>query len=203
MLFLQSKSSRNVKYKDYFMDEDPTQNESDEEGESAPDEEEEEEEDDEDMDGADYEQYVYIFLFFLKTLYCFTTLEGQRDSFAPCRSDSEIRNARDALRKVTFDLPSESEGEDVQDILGGKTKNLTKPDTKSGFEKRQEKVRPVRSSRCLVCVCVVLLHWSYRVYVTNKYRTSHRKLFHFVNMNIQIISDVHRHAKVVYCHLKT
>lgn len=41
---------------------------------------------------------------------------------------------------MTFDLPSESEGEDVEDILGGKSKNVMKPDTKSSFEKRQEKV---------------------------------------------------------------
>lgn len=61
---LQTKSSRNVKYKDYFVDEDPAQQESDEEEELAPEEEEEEEEDDdeseEDMDREDFEQYVYI-----------------------------------------------------------------------------------------------------------------------------------------------
>ncbi|KAB5526009.1 hypothetical protein PHYPO_G00146750 [Pangasianodon hypophthalmus] len=105
-----SKGSRNMKYKDYFVDEDPAQHESDEEGESAP-EEEEEDEDEEDMDGEDSEE-----------------------------GDAESQKARDALRKVTFDLPSESEGEDVEDILGGKSKNATKPDTKSAFEKRQEKM---------------------------------------------------------------
>lgn len=52
---------------------------------------------------------------------------------------------------MTFDLPSESEGEDMEDILGGKSKNVTKPDTKSTFEKRQEKVRLRESSRCLMC----------------------------------------------------
>lgn len=41
---------------------------------------------------------------------------------------------------MTFDLPSESEGEDVEDILGGKSKNISKTDAKSAFEKRQEKV---------------------------------------------------------------
>lgn len=71
------------------------------------------------------------------------------DSFALHRGDDASQNARDALRKVTFDLPSESEGEDVQDILGGKSTNLTKPQTKSAFEKRQEKVRLGKSSRCL------------------------------------------------------
>lgn len=48
--------------------------------------------------------------------------------------------ARNSLRKVTFDLPDESEGEDVEDILGGKAKNTPKPESKSSFEKRQEKV---------------------------------------------------------------
>ncbi|XP_017314192.1 U3 small nucleolar ribonucleoprotein protein MPP10 isoform X2 [Ictalurus punctatus] len=101
-----STSSRDVKYKDYFVDEDPAQHESDEEAESAPDHEE----DEEDMDAEDFEE-----------------------------DDSESQKARDPLRKVTFDLPSESEGEDVEDILGGKSKNITR-DTKSVFEKRQEKM---------------------------------------------------------------
>lgn len=48
--------------------------------------------------------------------------------------------ARDALRKVTFDLPDENEGEDVEEILVGKVKNVPKPELKSSFEKRQEKV---------------------------------------------------------------
>lgn len=48
--------------------------------------------------------------------------------------------ARNYLRKVTFDLPDESEGEDVEDILGGKAKNTPKPESKSSFEQRQEKV---------------------------------------------------------------
>lgn len=52
---------------------------------------------------------------------------------------------------MTFDLPSESEGEDMEDILGGRSKNVPKPDTKSAFEKRQEKVSLEESSRCLTC----------------------------------------------------
>jgi len=56
------------------------------------------------------------------------------------RDDMGDRDARDSLRKVTFDLPDESEGEDVEDILGGKANNLLKPEVKSSFEKRQEKV---------------------------------------------------------------
>lgn len=46
-----------MKYKDYFVDEDPAQHESAEEGESAP---EDEDEGEEDMDREDSEEYVYI-----------------------------------------------------------------------------------------------------------------------------------------------
>lgn len=52
--------------------------------------------------------------------------------------DAESRQARDALKKVTFDLPEEeSEGEDMEDIFGGKSKSS---ESKSSFEKRQDKV---------------------------------------------------------------
>lgn len=84
---------------------------------------------------------------------------------ALCRGDAESQKARDALRKVTFDLASESEGEDVEDILGGKSKDVTKSETKSMFEKRQEKV-------CYVGKFMVwgffFLHWRHMVYGTNK-----------------------------------
>uniref|UniRef100_A0A8C1XWP0 U3 small nucleolar ribonucleoprotein protein MPP10 n=1 Tax=Cyprinus carpio TaxID=7962 RepID=A0A8C1XWP0_CYPCA len=58
------------------------------------------------------------------------------------RMDDTGDGARNALRKVTFDLPDDddSEGEDVEDILGGKAKNVPKPESKSSFEKRQEKM---------------------------------------------------------------
>ncbi|XP_072527162.1 U3 small nucleolar ribonucleoprotein protein MPP10 [Salminus brasiliensis] len=110
------KSSRDVKYKDYFMGEETPAHEPDEEDESAPDDEEEDEEDededDEDMDEEDLDM----------------------------EADPESQKARDALRKVTFDLPSDSEGEDVEDILGGKPKNAAKAEIKSTYEKRQEKM---------------------------------------------------------------
>lgn len=162
---MQSTSSRDVKYKDYFVDEDPAQHESDEEAESAPDHEE----DEEDMDAEDFEEYVYMFevvYFFHEDIVLLLVLT-MADSFALCRDDSESRKARDPLRKVTFDLPSESEGEDVEDILGGKSKNITR-DTKSVFEKRQEKVRLGEPSVCLMCAFYFVLHWRYMVYVTNK-----------------------------------
>lgn len=52
--------------------------------------------------------------------------------------DEETPRAKGALKKVTFDLSDESEGEDMEEILGGKHAEI--PETKSGFEKRQEKV---------------------------------------------------------------
>lgn len=51
-----------MKYKDYFVDEDPTPNESSEEEESEPDQEEEDE-DEEDTDKEDFDEYVYSYGF--------------------------------------------------------------------------------------------------------------------------------------------
>lgn len=56
--------------------------------------------------------------------------------------DEDCRQAKEALKRVTFNLPGESddsEGEDMADILGGKSQNATKPESKSSFEKRQDK----------------------------------------------------------------
>ncbi|TSK20053.1 U3 small nucleolar ribonucleoprotein MPP10 [Bagarius yarrelli] len=103
-----SESSRNIKYKDYFVDEEPARHQSDEDEEEEEEElASEEEEKEEDMDEDDSEE-----------------------------CDAQSQNTRAASRKVTFNLSSESEGEDVEDILGGKSKT----ETKSAFEKRQEKM---------------------------------------------------------------
>ncbi|XP_041929516.1 U3 small nucleolar ribonucleoprotein protein MPP10 [Alosa sapidissima] len=111
------KSSRNLKYKDYFdsMGEMPPQNTADDEDEEEPEEggEDDEELDEEDMD------------------------EEEFDLEAEDINDEESRQARDALKRVTFDLPEESEGEDMEDIFGGKSKSS---DSKSSFEKRQDKM---------------------------------------------------------------
>ena len=56
--------------------------------------------------------------------------------------DEECRQAKEALKRVTFNLPGESdasEGEDMADIFGGKSQNTTEPESKSSFEKRQDK----------------------------------------------------------------
>ncbi|XP_063046382.1 U3 small nucleolar ribonucleoprotein protein MPP10 [Engraulis encrasicolus] len=121
------KSSRNLKYKDYF---DASEGMPEKTGDEDEDEDEEGEEDEDegefgdDMDEEDF------------------------DEEAEDIDEEESRKARDALRRVTFDLPEEeeeeeeeeSEGEDMQDILGGKSPKADKQEPKSSFEKRQDKM---------------------------------------------------------------
>lgn len=79
LFLLQSKSSRNIKYKDYFVDEDQAQHvseeEEEEEEESAP---EGEDDEDEDMDEEDFEEYVHLVVLFFNQVhllfYCFWCL---------------------------------------------------------------------------------------------------------------------------------
>uniref|UniRef100_A0A672Q685 U3 small nucleolar ribonucleoprotein protein MPP10 n=1 Tax=Sinocyclocheilus grahami TaxID=75366 RepID=A0A672Q685_SINGR len=102
------KSSRDMKYKDFFAPVDAEPEEMD------PDEEKEPESSD-DYEGEEDDEYK-----------------------ATAFSFNDVINA---LRKVTFDVPDDdSEGEDVEAILGGKAKNMPKPESKSSFEKRQEKM---------------------------------------------------------------
>ncbi|XP_051500297.1 U3 small nucleolar ribonucleoprotein protein MPP10 [Myxocyprinus asiaticus] len=118
----QKRSSRDMKYKDFFAPVDgeleQTDPDTDTELESNDDFEgaDDEEEDEDDMNEEDFDKD-----------------EGDM-------GDAESQKAKDALRKVTFDLPDDSEGEDVEDILGGKAKNWPKHESKSAFEKRQEKM---------------------------------------------------------------
>ncbi|XP_029577578.1 U3 small nucleolar ribonucleoprotein MPP10 [Salmo trutta] len=107
------KSSRNLKYKDFFdaVDDDPAQTA----GQSDA------EDEDNSMDG----------------------LQDDDDENEDFVEDEECRQAKEALKRVTFNLPGESddsEGEDMADILGGKSQNATKPESKSSFEKRQDKM---------------------------------------------------------------
>nr|XP_055059148.1 U3 small nucleolar ribonucleoprotein protein MPP10 [Misgurnus anguillicaudatus] len=116
------KSSRNVKYKDFFdpVDGEPEQTDPDEKSEPESNDEHEGAEDDDDLQEEDEE-------------------DMNEEDFD--MEDGDMDNEpRDALRKVTFDLPDDSEGEDVEDILGGKAKSVPKPESKSSFEKRQEKM---------------------------------------------------------------
>ncbi|KAJ1180893.1 hypothetical protein NDU88_006104 [Pleurodeles waltl] len=48
------------------------------------------------------------------------------------------KRAKEDFKKVTFHLSEDSEGEELEDILGGKKHDL--PEPKSSFEKRQEKM---------------------------------------------------------------
>lgn len=59
-------------------------------------------------------------------------------------SDEETSRSKASSKKVSFNLPEQeeeedSEGEDIGDILGGKSQSKIS-ETKSSFEKRQEKV---------------------------------------------------------------
>ncbi|XP_036390954.1 U3 small nucleolar ribonucleoprotein protein MPP10 [Megalops cyprinoides] len=119
-----SKSSRNLKYKDFF---DPV------EGEFA----ERDQEEDEDLgseeddgseagmqEGADEEDEE--------------DLDEDEDDSIEEDENEDGQKARENVRKVRFDLSDDSEGEDMEDIFGGKSAETT--ETKSSFEKRQEKM---------------------------------------------------------------
>nr|XP_046205521.1 U3 small nucleolar ribonucleoprotein protein MPP10-like [Oncorhynchus gorbuscha] len=111
------KSSRNLKYKDFFdaVDDDPAQtaDQSDAEDEDNSIDGMQDDDDEEEKENEDFVE------------------------------DEECRQAKEALKRVTFNLPGESdasEGEDMADIFGGKSQNTTEPESKSSFEKRQDKM---------------------------------------------------------------
>ncbi|XP_048828993.1 U3 small nucleolar ribonucleoprotein protein MPP10 isoform X2 [Brienomyrus brachyistius] len=118
----QKKSSRNLKYKDFFdpieegltkaspAEDDGLEFEDDEEGETTM----QEEEDDDDQEEFYEEEDM--------------------------SENEESREAREPLKKVTFDLPDESEGEEMEEIFGGKKRKAEEEEGKSPFEKRQAKM---------------------------------------------------------------
>lgn len=56
----------------------------------------------------------------------------------PSIRDEDTTQSKASLKKVTFNLSEEEEeGEDLEDIFGGKS---AKSEPKSSYEKRQEKV---------------------------------------------------------------
>lgn len=59
-----------------------------------------------------------------------------------CARHEKIAESKSSSRKVTFHLSEdeESEGEDVEEIFGGRSQPPPQPEAKSSFEKRQEKV---------------------------------------------------------------
>uniref|UniRef100_A0A3Q0R9R2 U3 small nucleolar ribonucleoprotein protein MPP10 n=1 Tax=Amphilophus citrinellus TaxID=61819 RepID=A0A3Q0R9R2_AMPCI len=112
------KSSRNLKYKDFFdaVDSEPAKTDDQSDGEDdGMDESQEEGEEEMDDEEDDY--------------------DGEEEG------DDEGQS-RSSHKKVTFNLSGDedSEGEDVEDILGGKAKSSAKSEAKSSFEKRQEKM---------------------------------------------------------------
>ncbi|XP_070825983.1 U3 small nucleolar ribonucleoprotein protein MPP10 [Chaetodon trifascialis] len=117
-----AKSSRNLKYKDFFdaVDSEPAKADDQTDGEDdsmAESQEEAEGEMDDEEDDYDGEE------------------EGDDD-------DEETSQSKAARKKVTFDLSGDedSEGEDMEDIFGGKSPISAKSESKSSFEKRQEKM---------------------------------------------------------------
>ncbi|XP_041839271.1 U3 small nucleolar ribonucleoprotein protein MPP10 isoform X2 [Melanotaenia boesemani] len=111
------KSSRDFKYKDFFdaVDSEPPETDQRSDGEED-DMDESQEEDEEEID-------------------------DEEDDFDG-EEDKQIRHSTASHKKVTFNLSGDedSEGEDLKDIFGGKTSSSKKSESKSSFEKRQEKM---------------------------------------------------------------
>ncbi|KAG9341884.1 hypothetical protein JZ751_018201 [Albula glossodonta] len=116
------RSSRNLKYKDFFdpveggltqrvPEKDDDLGSEDGESEAEMQEQNEDEEDENDLD---------------------------EDEEGDIEDEEESHQAKGSSKKVTFDLSDDSEGEDIEDIFGGES--AEKPETKSSFEKRQEKM---------------------------------------------------------------
>ncbi|KAM4675427.1 U3 small nucleolar ribonucleoprotein MPP10 [Discoglossus pictus] len=126
-----AQSSRDLQYKDYF---DPVDGEEEEERQPGKEKEQGHSEDElsaegdseeEEMEDDDREM-----------------IEEDDDEEEPMEETEESRKAKEAFKRVTFDLSDESEGEDIGDILGGnKNQQISEPsDPKSSFEKREEKM---------------------------------------------------------------
>uniref|UniRef100_A0A3Q3E9C0 U3 small nucleolar ribonucleoprotein protein MPP10 n=1 Tax=Labrus bergylta TaxID=56723 RepID=A0A3Q3E9C0_9LABR len=112
-----AKSSRNLKYKDFFdtVDGEPaiTEEQSDGEDDSMEDGQEEGEED----------------------------MDDEEDDYHG-EEEGDDDQSKASHKKVTFNLSGDddSEGEDLEDIFGGKTTSSVKSESKSSFERRQEKM---------------------------------------------------------------
>ncbi|XP_068428698.1 U3 small nucleolar ribonucleoprotein protein MPP10 [Clinocottus analis] len=113
------KSSRNLKYKDFFdaVDSEPAKADDQSDGEDGSMNKIREQGGEEISDEADdYDS------------------EGE--------GDDEDEETETSHKKVTFNLSEDedSEGEDVEDIIGGQTQTSAKSESKSSFEKRQERM---------------------------------------------------------------
>ncbi|KAM3927600.1 U3 small nucleolar ribonucleoprotein MPP10 [Leptodactylus fuscus] len=128
-----AKSSRDLKYKDFF---DPVEDDDDNDinrqqragDDDDGDLEEMEEGDEEEDDIADNDD---------------DDVEEEDDDEYVMEETEEGKKAKEAFKRVTFDMSDGSEGEDVSDILGGKKKTVQPQEPneiKSSFEKREEKM---------------------------------------------------------------
>ncbi|KAM5171378.1 U3 small nucleolar ribonucleoprotein MPP10 [Mantella aurantiaca] len=128
---LVAKSARDLEYRDYF---DPVEGDETERNGHLDEEEMEKSDDDKVGKGEEHDDEEE---------------EGMEEASELDEDDEEedmmeetegSKRAKDAFKRVTFDLSDDSEGEDIRDILGGK-KNEEKPqELKSSFEKREEKM---------------------------------------------------------------
>ncbi|XP_077449157.1 U3 small nucleolar ribonucleoprotein MPP10 [Stigmatopora argus] len=115
------KSTRDLKYKDYFSAGEGTDGDADEQLDSEDEEKDGEEEVDDDDEEVEEEE--------------------EEEDF-----DNDVDNDNKSLstsqKTVTFNLPGieESEGEEFEDIFGGKGQNSNKSQSKSSYEKNQEKM---------------------------------------------------------------
>lgn len=105
------KSARNLKYKDYF---DPVVGQTTEQDDQSADESHEDTADD---------------------------YEDESEEAGDDENDEQIQ-PKESHKKVSFNLPGDedSDGEDMEEIFGGKATSLGKFESKSSFEKRQEKM---------------------------------------------------------------
>ncbi|XP_008403363.1 U3 small nucleolar ribonucleoprotein MPP10 isoform X2 [Poecilia reticulata] len=116
-----AKSSRNLKYKDFFDAVD-----------GGPAKINEQSDDDDDDDDDDEMEDIQD--------------EGEEEDFDEEEEDDDDGDggspSKASRKKVTFDLSGEedSEGEDMEEIFGGKTSSSEKSEVKSSYEKRQEKM---------------------------------------------------------------
>ncbi|MBN3306646.1 MPP10 protein, partial [Amia calva] len=117
------RSSRNLKYKDFFdpVEGSAAQRDQTEEDEDLGSEAEEGSEGEEEMEDEE-------------------DMEEEEDEMDETADNEESQQAKEAFKRVTFNLSDDSDGEDVEDILGGKKQTSETPESKSAFEKRQEKM---------------------------------------------------------------
>nr|XP_046245395.1 U3 small nucleolar ribonucleoprotein protein MPP10 [Scatophagus argus] len=119
-----AKSSRNLKYKDFFdaVDSEPAKadDQSDGEDDSMDESHESQEAGEQEMDDED-------------------DYDGEEEDDD---EDEERSQSKASRKKVTFNVSGdeESEGEDMEEIFGGKSPSSAKSESKSSFEKRQEKM---------------------------------------------------------------